>query len=208
MNPLSEQDGWLQVTSFLGGRRMADRDDASSSMITPTGTAGRVDAADSGSVVTEFLDAARSAAESLLEEQKRQIADRISGIAKALRSAAQPLEESQSHVIARYLEEGAAQVDSLSHTMRERHWGELVADTEDFARHQPTWFVLGAVATGFVLGRVLWASAGERHHDAARSSRSSEPTRTVTAAISSGSGAAAGELSGNPHPITGVVETR
>jgi ElaB/YqjD/DUF883 family membrane-anchored ribosome-binding protein len=193
---------------------MADRNDASSSMITPTGATGRVDPTTdtdrdySGSVVTEFLDAARSAAESLLEEQKRQIADRASGIAKALRSAAQPLDESQSRVIARYLEEAATQVDEVSRTMRERHWGELVADTEDFARRQPTWFVLGAVATGFVLGRLLWASAGERQHDAAGSSRSSEPTRTVTAAISSGSGAAPGELSGNPHPIAGVVETR
>ena len=134
---------------------MADRNDASSSMITPTGATERdhstadMETEYGGSVVTEFLDAARSAAESLLDEQKRQIADRVSGIARALRSAAQPLEESQSHVIARYLEEGAAQVDSLSRTMRERHWGELVADTEDFARRQPTWFVLGAAATGF-----------------------------------------------------------
>ena len=193
---------------------MIDRNDASSSMTAPTGATGRVDPTTdtdrdySGSVVTEFLDAARSAAESLLEEQKRQIADRASGIAKALRSAAQPLDESQSRVIARYLDEAATQVDEFSRTMRERHWGELVADTEDFARRQPTWFVLGAVATGFVLGRLLWASAGERQHDGARSSRSSDPTRTVTAAISSGSGTAAGELSGNPHPITGVVETR
>jgi ElaB/YqjD/DUF883 family membrane-anchored ribosome-binding protein len=187
---------------------MADRNDASSSMIAPTGTAGRVDSADSGSVITEFLDAARSAAESLLEEQKRQIADRISGIARALRSAAQPLDESQSHVITRYLEEGAAQVDSLSRTMRERHWGELVADTEDFARRQPTWFVLGAAATGFVLGRLLWTSIGGRRHEAAGFSQSREPARTVTAAVSSGSGTVAGELSGNPHPITGSVETR
>jgi ElaB/YqjD/DUF883 family membrane-anchored ribosome-binding protein len=154
------------------------------------------------------LDATRSAAESLLEEQKRQIADRVSGIARALRSAAQPLEESQSHVIARYLEEGAIQVESLSRTMRERHWGELVADTEDFARRQPTWFVLGAVAAGFVLGRLLWTSTGGRRYDDARSSRSSEPARTVAAAVSSASGTAAGELTGNPHPITGVVETR
>ena len=193
---------------------MADRNDASSSMITPTGAMGRAQSTTdrerdySGSVVTEFLDAARSAAESLLEEQKRQIADRISGIGRALRSATQPLDESQSRVIARYLEQGAAQVDSLSHRMRERHWGELVADTEDFARRQPTWFVLGAVATGFVLGRLLWASAGERQHDAGRSARSSEPVRTVTAAVSSGSNTAAGELSGNPHPITGAMETR
>jgi len=192
---------------------MADRNDASSSMTTPTGAAGRVDPTTdtdrdySGSVVTEFLDAARSAAESLLEEQKRQVADRAAGIAKALRSAAQPLDESQSRVVARYLDEAATQVDEFSRTMRERHWGGLVADTEDFARRQPTWFVLGAVATGFVLGRLFWASTGGRQ-DAARSSRSSESARTVAAAVSSGSGTAAGDLTGNPHPITGAVETR
>jgi ElaB/YqjD/DUF883 family membrane-anchored ribosome-binding protein len=175
-------------------------------MIAPTAAVG-VHSTDSGSVVTEFLDAARSAAESLLQEQKRQIADRVSGMARALQNAAQPLHASQSHVVAGYLEEAAAQVQTLSRSMHERHWGELVADTEDFARRQPTWFVLGAVATGFVLGRLLWASTGGRQ-DAARSSRRNEPARTVTAAISSASGTAAGELSGNPHPITGAVETR
>jgi len=187
---------------------MADRNDASSNMIAATGATGRVHSTDSGSVVTEFLDAARSAAESLLEEQKRQIADRVSGVARALRSAAQPLDESQSRVIARYLEAGAAQVDTFSRRMHERHWGELVADTEDFARRQPTWFVLGAVATGFVVGRLLWTAAGGRRHDGTWSSQTREPARTVTAAVSSGSNTAAGELTGNPHPITGSVEIR
>jgi ElaB/YqjD/DUF883 family membrane-anchored ribosome-binding protein len=177
-------------------------------MVAPTGATGRVHPTANGNVVTEFLDAARSAAESLLEEQKRQIADRVSGLARALRSAAPPLHESQSHVIAGYIEEAATQVDTLSRTMHERHWGELVADAEDFARRQPAWFVLGAVATGFVLGRLLWTSTGDRRPDGARSSRNSEPARTVTAAVSSGSGAAAGELTGTPHPITGAVETR
>lgn len=193
---------------------MADRNDATSSMMTPSGAAGQVhsttdaERGHGGSVVTEFLDAARSAAESLLEEQKRQIAGRISGAAEALRSAAQPLDESQSRVIARYLEEGAAQVETLSRNMRERHWNELVADTEDFARRRPTLFVLGAIVAGFVVGRLLWTSAGGRRHDDARSSRSSAPARTVTAAISSATGTTAGELTGNPHPITGAVESR
>jgi ElaB/YqjD/DUF883 family membrane-anchored ribosome-binding protein len=192
---------------------MADRNDASSGMITPTGarpqfhSTADTERAYGGSVVTEFLDAARSAAESLLEEQKRQIADRISGVARALRTAAQPLDESQSRVIARYLEAGAAQVEGFSRSMHERHWGDLVADTEDLARRQPAWFVLGALATGFVLGRLLWTAAGSRQHDA-WSSQSREPARTVTAAVSSGSNTAAGELTGNPHPITGAVETR
>ena len=183
---------------------MADRNDASSSMITTNGTAGQ---RGRGSVVTEFLDAARSAAESLLEEQKRQIAERISGVAEALRSAARPLAESQSGVIARYLEEGAAQVHSLSRRMHERHWGELVADTEDFARRQPTWFVLGAVATGFVVGRLLWASTSGRQHNGDWSARSGEPPRTVRAAISSATGTAAGDLTGNGAPVTGAVGT-
>lgn len=193
---------------------MADRNDAPSSMMTPAGAAGqarsRTDFEDgrSRSVVTEFLDAARSAAESLLEEQKRQIAGRVSGIAEALRSGARPLDESQSRVIARYLEEGAKQIETLSRNMRERHWGELVADTEDFARRQPTLFVLGAVATGFVVGRILWASTGARGHSTDWSARSNEPARTVTAAVSSGSGTAAGDLTGSPAPLTGAVETR
>jgi ElaB/YqjD/DUF883 family membrane-anchored ribosome-binding protein len=184
---------------------MTDRNDASSSMITASGTAGQ---RGRGSVVTEFLDAARSAAESLLEEQKRQIADRISGVAESLKSAARPLDESQSRVIARYLEEGAMQVDSFSRRMRERHWGELVADTQDFAQRQPTWFVLGAVATGFVVGRLLWSSTSGGQHNADWSSRSSAPPRTVTAAISSATGTAAGDLTGNGAPVTGAVETR
>ena len=185
---------------------MGDRNDASSSVIAPMGATG-VHSTDSGSVVTEFLNAARSAAESLLQEQKRQIADRVSGIARALQSGVHPLDESQSRVVARYLEEGAAQVHSLSRRMHERHWGELVADTEDFARREPTWFVLGAVVTGFVLGRLFWASTGGRQ-DAAPSSRSSEPPRTVTAAVSSATGTAAGDLTGSGAPITGAVETR
>src|ERR1700761_4465493 len=152
---------------------MADRNDASSSMVAPTG-ATEFHSTDSGSVVTEFLDAARSAAESLLQEQKRQIADRVSGIARALQNAAHPLDESQSRVVARYLEEGAAQVHSLSRRMHERHWGELVADTEDFARREPTWFVLGAVVTGFVLGRLFWASTSGRRHNGDWSARSGE----------------------------------
>src|SRR5271155_1334646 len=177
---------------------MADRNDASSSLISPTGATGRVHPTDSGSVVTEFLDAARSAAESLLEEQKRQIANRVSGIAGALRSAAPPLHESQSHVIAGYVEEAATQVDTLSRTMRERHWGELVADTEDFARRQPTWFVLGAVAAGFVIGRLLWTSTGGGGAEGASAFRGRRPARTGTAAPSSGSGGAAGGGGGDP----------
>lgn len=192
---------------------MADRNDASSSMIASSGATQHARAAGTaegpnGSVVTEFMDAARTAAESLLEEQKRQIADRISGVAEALRAGAHPLEQSQSRVIARYLEAAAGQVDDLSHSMRQRRWSELVADAEDFSRRNPTLFVLGSVAVGFVIGRLLWTSTAGRQHQSTWSSGASEPARSVTAAVASGTGTASGGLTGNTAARAGAAEAR
>lgn len=175
---------------------MADRNDASSSMTGQNRPPGWADSTAevrgerAGNIVAEFVDAARSAAESLLQAQKQQVAEQVSGIAEALSSAFHPLHRSQNRMIARYIGEAADQVESFSRKMRERPWNELVAETEDLARRQPTLFVLGAVATGFLVGRLLWASAAAPRstNDASRGGPSSETTRAVTAAVSSGSG--------------------
>jgi len=180
-------------------------------MMTPSGAAGRThstpERGHDGSVVTEFLDAARSAAESLLQEQKNQIAERVSGVAEALRCTAEPLDRSQNRIMSRYLEMAADRVEEFSNTVRDRHWNELVADTEQFARRQPAWFVLGAVATGFVVGRLLWTSAGRQRARASGASASSgAATRAVTAAVSSGS--RTGELTDHSAGSSGSVEVR
>lgn len=186
---------------------MADKNDASSSMMGRTADLG---GERETSVVAELVDAARSAAESLLEEQKQQVAEKVSGIAEALLSAAHSLGQSQNPAIARYVEQAADQVASISRTVRERRWDQIIADTEDFARRQPTLFVLGAVATGFLVGRLLWASAGgERHRsDASREASRSKTIRQVTAAVSSGSGTGAGEVAGHGTSSSGVKEAR
>ena len=169
---------------------MADQNDASTTMGRTADASGERET----SVVTEFVDAARSAAESLLEAQKQQVAEKASGIAEALRSAAHSLKQSQNRAIAGYVDQAADQVENISRTVRERRWNEIVADTEDFARRQPTWFVLGAVATGFLVGRFLWASTGGRHGRSDTEASRSETTRQVIAAVSSGSGIDAGEV--------------
>ena len=192
---------------------MADSIDSSSRMIGQGGAAGHHDPAQTGgaragSVVTEFLDAARSAAESLLEEQKRQVADRVSGVGEALRSAIGPLDRSQSAIVARVVEQAADRVENFSRTLRNWHWNELVADTENYARRQPTLFVLGAIATGFLLGRPFWSTTGPEQQGA-DATRSGETTRAVTAAVSSGSGAGAGdEVTGDASPLSGGMEAR
>jgi ElaB/YqjD/DUF883 family membrane-anchored ribosome-binding protein len=176
---------------------MADRNDASPSTMTPSG---------GGSVVVEFLDAARSAAESLLHAQKRQIADRASGVAEALRSAAHPLHRSQNQIISRYVEQAAYQVEEFARNVQDRHWKELLADTEEFARRQPTLFVLGAVAAGFVIGRLLWTSAAGEQSSESRAAPSAATNPAVTAAVSSGSGT--GELTRHAVGSSGGMENR
>jgi len=164
----------------------------------------------SASVVADFIDAAYSAAESLLEKQKRQIAERSGGIAEALRSAAHALEASENTALARYVEQAGDQVHAISRNVRERRWDEIIADTQDFARRQPTWFVIGAMAAGYLVGRFIWASTGaEREPGSAnRASSSGEPARTVTAAVVSGSATGVGEAAGYAAGSSGTVETR
>ena len=194
---------------------MADRNDNFSSIVSQEGAGRRahtIAAADGepiGSVVVEFLDAARSAAESLLEEQKRQVADRVSGIAEALHSAAHSLEQSQNQTIARYIAQAGEQLGQMSRTMHERRWAELVADTDDFARRRPTLFVLAAVAAGFLAGRLLWASTGGPPWSGAATEGGSrsDTSRAVTAAVSSGSGTAGG-VAGYAAGSSGAVEVR
>jgi cytochrome c-type biogenesis protein CcmH/NrfG len=192
---------------------MADSFDSSSRMIGQSGAAGHHDPAQTGearvgSVVTEFLDAARSAAESLLEEQKRQVAGRVSGVGEALRGAVGSLDRSQNAIVARVVEQAAHRVENFSRTLRNRRWNELVADTEDYARRQPTLFVLGAIATGFLLGRLFWSTMGSEQQ-VADATRRGESTRAVTAAVSSGSGTSAGdELTGDPSLPSGGMEAR
>lgn len=175
---------------------MADRNESSLSTVGGEGGTREVHSTPhapgepGGSVVAEFVDAARSAAESLLQEQKHQVAERVSGVAAALRSAGESLDRTHNPVIARYMQQAAEQVEGLSRTLRYRRWNELLADTEDLARRRPTLFVLGAVATGFVAGRLLWTSA--RWSDASRTTSGAETTRSVTAAVSSGSGSGIG----------------
>src|SRR5712671_4596284 len=106
-------------------------------------------------ILSELLDATWSAAETILEDQKQRTAERVSGMAEAVRCAAQSLDRSENRAIARYADQAADRIEDLSGLIRDRQWSEIVADTEDLARRQPTLFALGAAAIGFLAGRLL-----------------------------------------------------
>jgi ElaB/YqjD/DUF883 family membrane-anchored ribosome-binding protein len=178
---------------------MADSTEGSSSKT--TGETGGVHpqantaSSQGGNVVTELVDAAQAAAEAVLDQQKGQIADSVSGMAEALRAGADRLQQSQGGVMPRYLEQTGSRVENFSRSMRNKSWRELVADTEEFARRQPTVFLLSTVGIGFVIGRLLSASGSNRADHWPREWGKSGSA--VTAAVSSGSGTPAGDFTGN-----------
>jgi hypothetical protein len=123
-------------------------------------------------VTDQLAGEIRSAAESLLDEGKGRAIDTVHGVAEALRKTAEGLQEAEGgEFVARYAEQAADQIERFTDSLRDRHLGDIVADIDDFARRQPTLFLLGAVAAGFVVGRFMAASSERRHHQAAATGR-------------------------------------
>jgi hypothetical protein len=127
-----------------------------------------------------FADDMRGAADSLIHEQKARVADMAQGFAQALRRSADAFaQEGGGGPIAHYADSVAERVEQLSDTVRRQHWRDTLATVEDAARQRPELFFIGAVAAGFVMGRMLTAGAAaprrtveptplpEQHHPAA-----------------------------------------
>lgn len=109
------------------------------------------------SVVGEFIDAARTAVISILDEQKDQAADRTAAVAEAVRCAERSLDAAALPTLARHAAQTAGQIDAFTTIIRERSWDELAADTAAFARRQPVVFIAAAMALGALAGRLLSA---------------------------------------------------
>lgn len=105
-------------------------------------------------------DQMREAAESFMHEQQERVAEAVHDFAEVLRHTADTLEREDRTGAARYADKAAAQIDRLSESMRRQQLREMLSNTEDFARRQPVLFIAGAVAIGFVFGRVLSRPAG------------------------------------------------
>jgi len=137
-------------------------------------------------ILTELAGAAQSAVWSVVDAQRARAAAQVGGVAAAARAAARSFERSQAPAAARCTDAGASQIEALAQTIRARHWADLAADVEGAARRRPALFVAGAVALGFLAGRLL--SAGPRRTEPAPQTGARAAEDTVAAAVASASG--------------------
>jgi ElaB/YqjD/DUF883 family membrane-anchored ribosome-binding protein len=97
---------------------------------------------------------ARSVVRNLANSQKGRVAERLGGVAQVLHETAKNIEQ-QDATAGRYASQVADQFDRFTQNVKERPIEDLFGDAEEFARHQPLLFIGGAVAAGFLLGRMI-----------------------------------------------------
>jgi hypothetical protein len=138
-------------------------DEALPNATAATVTSGRADEhapasrSQSPRIAEQAVEDLRTAAGSLLAEQRSRAADTVHGIAEALHRTAETLHREQMP-IAPYADRVADQIDAFSARIREQRWSDLLADAEAVAHRQPALFLVGAVAAGFIAGRFMTAS--------------------------------------------------
>jgi hypothetical protein len=106
-------------------------------------------------VMGRFGDQMRAAARSLLDEKKERVATAVEAFADAFRHAAWTLDRNRQSRAARCAEQAAVRVERVSASVRNLYFSNIVASANGFAHRRPALFVAGAIATGFVLSRLL-----------------------------------------------------
>lgn len=117
--------------------------------------------------VHRTADKARSQVRSFADSSRSELADRIGGIARALRNVGEQLrsEEGSGARASQFTDMLADRADRVSQYLEEHDAGELIERVENIAKKNPAVFLGGCIALGFALGRFLKASPeqGEAH---------------------------------------------
>jgi hypothetical protein len=108
--------------------------------------------------VEATIEPIKDKAKEFAEAGKQGGADKIGGVAAAVRRAAGDLEADLPRA-AGYVRQAADTMERASATLRERSLDELVASVGRFARCQPAAFFGAAVLAGFALSRFIKSSA-------------------------------------------------
>lgn len=104
------------------------------------------------------LRQARDSATSSINDSRHQAADRIGGLASAVRSTSEHLRSENQTTVANLTDSLADQVERLSTYLRDRDLSAFRQDVETFARRQPAVAIGVALALG-VLGARFFKSS-------------------------------------------------
>jgi hypothetical protein len=106
----------------------------------------------------ELTEDLKHRGEQQLDSQKQAAADQAKGLAGVVERAAEDLREQKQQSLAEYAGQLAGSMKSFADSLKSRSTDDLIRDTQELARKNPTLFVLGSVAVGVALSRFFKAS--------------------------------------------------
>lgn len=112
--------------------------------------------------VSVWRDKAQEKGREFFHQQSEQAAERVHGLAEALRETANTLSSRDQIYGSRYLEQAAGGLDRVSQLVRDREPEEIVHEVASFARRRPAIFLGTAAAAGFLLARFLKSEPPDR----------------------------------------------
>lgn len=112
------------------------------------------------------IDDVKRQATDAANERKEGVAERLHGVASALRDSGQQFEKHQESAVAEYVHTAADQVDQFAGYLETRDVGEIWKGVQEMARRQPELFIVGSLAAGFFLGRFLKSTQSRSPQDA------------------------------------------
>ena len=96
------------------------------------------------------------------EARKQTAADQTEKLAGVAERISEELKDQDQESLADYAGQLAGGMKSFADSLRQRNLDELVKDTQQLARNNPTLFLMGSVAVGIALSRFLKASPQHR----------------------------------------------
>lgn len=145
---------------------------------------------------SRLAEEARQRGKSMLDQQKGNAVNQLSGLASALRqTASQCQEREDQRTTGRALEQAANGLERIADALRSRDVDTLMEQAADLMRRQPAIFIGGTIAAGFLLSRFAKSSAQRPHGASYRGAGRSydEEAYSGTEAYNPDAGASAGE---------------
>jgi hypothetical protein len=96
------------------------------------------------------------------EARKQTAAHQTEKLAGVVERVSEELKDQDQESLADYAGQLAGGMKSFADSLRQRNLDELVKDTQQLARNNPTLFLMGSVAVGIALSRFLKASPQHR----------------------------------------------
>ena len=111
------------------------------------------------SEATEVAQDAKRQGQEQFETHKHTAADQTEKLADVVERVAEEFKGQDQPSLADYAGQLAGSMKSFAENLRERSLEDVIRDTQQLARNNPTLFLMGSVAVGIALSRFLKASS-------------------------------------------------